>query len=176
MYTCSADKTIGVWDLVEGKRIKKYKDHEGVVNSIQAAHRGEEVILALNTLKYSLQLFVTTSDDCTVRLWDERVKKAVDKTELNYQTTSAVFNDTNEYIFYGGVDNQIKAWNIGSEDREEFTLLGHVDTITGKKTLQTNLHRLKLESQRKAYYFKCNGQNYQNVGHQPVCNRRIQMP
>jgi WD40 repeat protein len=63
------------------------------------------------------------------------VKKAVDKTELKYQTTSAVFNDTNEYIFYGGVDNQIKAWNISNEDKEEFTLLGHVDTITGKNIL-----------------------------------------
>jgi Prp8 binding protein len=50
MYSCSADKTIGVWDLVEGKRIKKYKEHEGVVNSIQAAHRGEEVIFKIVAL------------------------------------------------------------------------------------------------------------------------------
>ena len=118
MYSWSADKTVGVWDLIEGKRIKKYKDHEGIVNSVQAPKRGE-------------QIFVTTSDDCTVRMFDERVKQAVEKIKLNYQSTTATFSDTNEYIFYGGVDNQIKAWNVKSEETNEFSLLGHSDTITG---------------------------------------------
>mmetsp|Transcript_10632 Transcript_10632/g.10474 ORF Transcript_10632/g.10474 Transcript_10632/m.10474 type:complete len:154 (+) Transcript_10632:283-744(+) len=118
MYTCSADKTVSVWDLTEGKRLKKYKDHEGIVNSVQAGRRGEEI-------------FVTTSDDCTVRLFDERTRKAVEVLTLNYQPTTAIFNDTNEFIYYGGLDNQIKAWNIKTEEKEEFSLLGHTDTITG---------------------------------------------
>ena len=118
MYSCSADKTVSVWDLVEGKRIKKYKDHEGVVNSVQAGKRGEEV-------------FVTTSDDCTVRLWDERTKQAAETIKLKYQTTTATFSDTNEYIFYSGLDNQIKAWNLKNQETNEYSLLGHTDTVTG---------------------------------------------
>ena len=86
MYSCSADKTVAVWDLIEGKRIKKYKDHEGIVNSVQAPKRGE-------------QMFVTTSDDWTVRLFDERIKQAASTVKLTYQATTATFSDTNDYIF-----------------------------------------------------------------------------
>lgn len=118
MYSCSADKTVAVWDLIEGKRIKKYKDHEGIVNSVQAPKRGE-------------QMFVTTSDDWTVRLFDERIKQAASTVKLTYQATTATFSDTNDYIFYGGIDNQIKAWNLKSDESNEFNLLGHTDTITG---------------------------------------------
>jgi Prp8 binding protein len=118
MYSCSADKTINVWDLIEGKRIKKYKDHDGIVNSVQAARRDENV-------------FVSSSDDMTVKLFDERVKQAVDSLKLNYQPTCATFSDTNEYVFYGGLDNQIKAWNLKNEESNEFTLIGHTDTVTG---------------------------------------------
>lgn len=88
------------------------------MNSVQTPNKGEDI-------------FVTTSDDCTVKLFDERVKQAVSSTKLNYQPTTAVFNDTMEYIFYGGVDNQIKAWNIKTEETKEFILLGHTDTVTG---------------------------------------------
>lgn len=120
---------MSVWDLVEGKRLKKYKDHEGIVNSVQVAKRGEP-------------MFVTTSDDCTVRLFDERVKQAVETTKLTYQTTTATFSDSNDYIFYGGLDNQIKAWNIKGEDKNEFSLLGHVDTITGISLSHDGKHLL----------------------------------
>lgn len=118
MYSWSADKTISIWDLVEGKRIKKYKDHEGIVNSVQCAKRDENI-------------FVSTSDDCTVKLFDERVKEAIDTVTLSYQATTACFNDSCETIFYGGLDNQVKAWNLKSDDKTEYTLLGHTDTITG---------------------------------------------
>ena len=77
-----------------------------------------------------------------MRLFDERTRKNVETTKLGYQTTTATFGDTNEFIFYGGVDNQIKAWNIKSEDKEEFSLLGHTDTVTGKNPLKFPLFSL----------------------------------
>ena len=163
MYTCSADKTINVWDLVEGKRIKKYKDHEGVVNSVQSAKRGESI-------------FCSSSDDMTVRLFDERAKQAVDTTKLNYQPTSATFSDTNEYIFYGGLDNQVKAWNIKSADINEFNLLGHTDTITGKLSTILTLFRHKSKSQWQISIDQLHGQNCQNVGYQSICCRRVPVP
>ena len=104
IYSWSADKTISIWDLVEGTRIKKYKDHTGIVNSVYAAKRSDN-------------LFVSTSDDCSVKLFDDRQKEAFDTIDLNYQATTAWFDDSNEYIYYGGLDNQIKAWNIKSEEK-----------------------------------------------------------
>ena len=46
--------------------------------------------------------------------------------------TSVAFNSTNEYVFFGGLDNTIKALNL-KKNEVEFWLLGHTDTITGLK-------------------------------------------
>ena len=40
------------------------------------------------------------------------------------------FSATNEYVFFGGLDNSIKALNL-KKNAIEFALLGHTDTITG---------------------------------------------
>lgn len=40
------------------------------------------------------------------------------------------FSYTNDYVFFGGLDNSIKALNLRRNDIE-FGLLGHTDTITG---------------------------------------------
>ena len=56
--------------------------------------------------------------------------------ELKYQITSVAISD--KYIFYGGVDNSIKAWNLVSGNFLEFALLGHKDTITGIRISKSN--------------------------------------
>ena len=40
------------------------------------------------------------------------------------------WSSTNEYVFFGGVDNSIKALNL-KKNAIEFALLGHTDTVTG---------------------------------------------
>lgn len=44
IYSCSADKTVCIWDIYEAKRIKKLKGHEGIINSIDSSRRGPELV------------------------------------------------------------------------------------------------------------------------------------
>lgn len=117
LYSCSADKTFSAWDVIEGVRIKKYRGHEGVVNSVDASQTGSDIV-------------VTAGDDFAVKLWDLRAKSAVMEQKMTYQVTAVRFGPANEYVFFGGLDNQIKAWNVKT-NTIEFSLIGHEDTITG---------------------------------------------
>lgn len=73
---------------------------------------------------------MTGSDDYTVKLWDARARNFISSYELNYQITSVCFNNTNDYIYFGGLDNSIKALNL-KKNAIDFSLLGHTDTVTG---------------------------------------------
>jgi Prp8 binding protein len=44
LFSCSADKTVSIWDVFESKRIKKMKGHEGFVNSIDSTKKGTELV------------------------------------------------------------------------------------------------------------------------------------
>lgn len=44
--------------------------------------------------------------------------------------TAVAFSGGNEYVFFGGIDNSIKALNL-RKNEVEFGLLGHTDSITG---------------------------------------------
>ena len=81
------------------QRIRKLKGHSNVVNSIDVVKRGSEMI-------------VSGSDDYTVKIWDPRAKSFIASYELNYQITSVAFSYTNDYIFFGGLDNSIKALSL----------------------------------------------------------------
>jgi Prp8 binding protein len=66
-------------------------------------------------------------------MWDERVRNFVASYELDYQLTSVAFSRggmAGDYIFFGGLDNSIKAINV-KKNAIEFSLLGHLDTVTG---------------------------------------------
>lgn len=113
LYSAGSDNMIIVWDTVEGKLLKKLKGHSAVINSISVRNG----------------LILSGSDDCTVKLWDEKDKEPVQELTLTYPITAVALGQS--YAFYGGVDNSIKAWNLTTEAPEEFTLLGHADTISG---------------------------------------------
>lgn len=70
------------------------------------------------------------SDDCTVKMWDARAKSFIASYELDYQVTCVNFSQDNNYLFFGGIDNSVKALNL-TKNEVEFALLGHGDTITG---------------------------------------------
>merc|ERR1712168_231621 len=99
IYTCSVDKTIAVWDLNVGDRIKKLKGHAGFINTLDVARRGPTVIC-------------TGSDDGTTKLWDTRSKTPVSSFQNVYQVTAVQFNDTAEQILTGGIDNDVKVWDL----------------------------------------------------------------
>jgi len=117
LYTASADKTGGVFDIEAGERIKKMRDYTSFVNSVCGTRRGTPLVL-------------TGSDDCLAMLWDVRVRRPVHTYKHDFQLTSVAFNDDGFQVFTGGIDNQIQCWDTRKE-KVVYTLSGHDDTLTG---------------------------------------------
>uniref|UniRef100_A0A1A9X086 U5 small nuclear ribonucleoprotein 40 kDa protein n=1 Tax=Glossina brevipalpis TaxID=37001 RepID=A0A1A9X086_9MUSC len=117
IFTCSTDKTLAIWDIVTGQRIRRLKGHSNFVNTVHGTRRG-------------MQMLCSGADDRTVRLWDSRKKLSTLTLEASYQVTSATFNDIGDQIISGGIDNGIKVWDIRKQEVLHH-LKGHTDTITG---------------------------------------------
>lgn len=117
IFTASADKTGAIFDVEYGVRIKRFRGHASFVNAICGARRGDPIVL-------------TGSDDCTAMLWDTRVKKAIQTFEGDYQITAVSFSDDSIQMFSGGIEEEIKCWDI-RKGKTVYTLKGHTDTVTG---------------------------------------------
>lgn len=116
IVTCSIDKTLSLWDAEVGEKIRKYRGHQTFVNACGIARRGP-------------QMLCSGSDDGTIRLWDSRRKLSVTSLQSTYQVTAISFSDTAEQILSGGIDNDIKVWDLRKND-VVFKMRGHSDTVT----------------------------------------------
>lgn len=116
LYTACADGEVSTWDVHSGTRLRRHTGHDDIVNTVDAYRRGTEIL-------------VSGSDDATIGLWDPRQKGAIGHMETTYPVTAVAFNDTGSQIFSGGLDNDIKVWDI-RRMAVVSTLVGHADTIT----------------------------------------------
>ena len=71
IYTASTDKTIMIWDAKVGQRVKKFKGHPSIVNSVSVVSNNRE-------------LFCSGADDAKIRLWDKRNKNTVHTIDGKY--------------------------------------------------------------------------------------------
>ncbi|KAK9138638.1 hypothetical protein Sjap_009232 [Stephania japonica] len=117
IISASPDKTLRAWDVETGKQIKKMVEHSSFVNSCCPSRRGPPLI-------------VSGSDDGTAKLWDLRQRGAIKTFPDKYQITAVSFSDAADKIFSGGIDNDIKVWDV-RRNEVTMTLQGHSDTITG---------------------------------------------
>mmetsp|Transcript_19580 Transcript_19580/g.30672 ORF Transcript_19580/g.30672 Transcript_19580/m.30672 type:complete len:338 (-) Transcript_19580:138-1151(-) len=117
IWSCSADKTVNLWDAETGKRIKKYTGHSSFVNSIAATRKGTS-------------LAVSGSDDGMIMVWDQRVRNPIHTLTDRFQVTAVEFSEDGQKVYSGGLDNEIKVWDLGQED-VDMSMMGHTDTITG---------------------------------------------
>lgn len=85
IYTASTDKTVGIFDVATGERVKRLKGHTGYVNSANPARRGPPLV-------------VSGSDDCCIKVWDQRHRGVINSLNSTYQVTAVSFNDTAEQI------------------------------------------------------------------------------
>ena len=59
-----------------------------------------------------------------------RTKQETFRNKFKYQITAVAFNSSNDQVFVGGIDNQIKIFDLRKRQIEN-TLIGHTDTISG---------------------------------------------
>lgn len=117
LYTCSTDKTLAIWDVGSAQRVRKLKGHTGFVNSVRGTRRGQ-------------QMLVSGADDSAVKLWDARKRYAVHTFDSGYQVTAVCYNDTAETVITGGLDNDLKVWDLRT-NAVLYELKGHTNTVTG---------------------------------------------
>ena len=121
LLSCSADKTVALWDANKGARIRKYTDHKGIVNSCALA-------------SHSTGLSCSGSDDSSVLVWDTRSRKYIQSIPHDYQVlnsykslcllvfsfvasalvvsvlqvTSVCMSTDGYTVFSGGIDNTVR--------------------------------------------------------------------
>ncbi|SBT74896.1 U5 snrnp-specific protein, putative [Plasmodium malariae] len=116
-YICSvsADHNACIWDVENETRIKNFKGHTSIVN-------------ALDIINYNL--FVTCSDDCTLKFWDIRCKKLVHTIKEDFPLLAVCSDKKGEFIYVSSVDNTIKIYDCKNYKLKN-TLTGHKNYISG---------------------------------------------
>ncbi|CAM9381370.1 unnamed protein product [Heterosigma akashiwo] len=99
LVSASADKTLCLWDPNAGKLKKKLTGHTGIVNSCVFGKRGGTMV-------------VSGSDDGTVRVWDTRVRNAIDTFESKWPVLAVEVARDDDVVYTGGLDNEVKAWDL----------------------------------------------------------------
>ena len=94
LVSVSADKLVSLWDGNKGVRIRKYTEHDGIVNTCSVC-TGDS------------NLFVTGSDDGKLLVWDVREKASVSSIECEYPVLSSCLNESGSAVYIGGIDNSI---------------------------------------------------------------------
>ncbi|OQR93216.1 WD domain-containing protein [Achlya hypogyna] len=120
LVSASADKTVGLWDAETGRRLKNFKTHTGIVNSVCPVPKGP-------------QTFISGSDDRTIKLWDTRLKREVNNIEERFQVTAVCFGGDSNTVFSGGVDGLVKQWDMRKSEA------GPVDIFAGHSEIITSL-------------------------------------
>ncbi|KAH8887826.1 WD40 repeat-like protein [Thozetella sp. PMI_491] len=119
LFSASADMHLASWDLTSGSRIRRYVGHEEIINALDIAKRGED-------------LLISGSDDGSIGLWDPRTKTAVDYIQTEFPITAVAISEAGNEIFSGGIDNDIKVWDIRKKS-VVYSMIGHQDTVTTLK-------------------------------------------
>jgi Prp8 binding protein len=117
IYSASADKTLGVWDAVMGRRVRKLAEHISFVNSCCPSIKGD-------------QMLISGSDDGSAKLWDVRKKNSVQTYDHKFQVTAVAYSLNGEHIYTGSLDSKIRVWDI-RKNAVVITLDSHLDTVTG---------------------------------------------
>merc|ERR1719322_180443 len=128
IYTASTDKTVGLFDIETGEKIKRMKGHNGIVNACSVSRRGNELV-------------ASASDDCTVKIWDSRRRSAIKSFQSKYQVTSICFDDGAQNVITSGIDNDIKIWDL-KNDKLPIEMYGHADTVTSLSLSHNGHHVL----------------------------------
>eukprot|EP01100_Stratorugosa_tubuloviscum_P009439 TRINITY_DN3970_c0_g3_i1.p1 TRINITY_DN3970_c0_g3~~TRINITY_DN3970_c0_g3_i1.p1 ORF type:complete len:355 (+),score=137.88 TRINITY_DN3970_c0_g3_i1:129-1193(+) len=119
IFSASADKTAGYWDAEIGQRVRKLVGHTAPVNSCSTTATSSTI--------------ATSSDDLTIKIWDVRVKGYQHSIKNTYQNLAVCFGNSPDVLFSGGIENDIKSWDLRKTESPTMLLKGHTDAVTGLK-------------------------------------------
>lgn len=115
LVSASADNNLLLWDVETGTRVKSFKGHSSVVNSVDVINN------------YNI---VSCGDDGFVKFWDFRVKNTIHNIKHEFPLLAVHSEKSGKNIYTSCVDNTIKSYNYNTYKlNEEFC--GHNDFITG---------------------------------------------
>ncbi|RWS29232.1 U5 small nuclear ribonucleoprotein 40 kDa protein-like protein [Leptotrombidium deliense] len=117
LFTTSTDKTVVMWDSQTGARIKKFKGHNGIVNSCHTSRRGPNLVCS-------------GGDDCHIKIWDTRKKGVIHSFKEKYPVLAVTFNENSDQVVIGGIENLVKVYDL-RKNEILYTMMGHYDSVTG---------------------------------------------
>lgn len=118
IFTASTDNTVGMWDTRRLVRTKRLKSHTGIVNAVDSSK------------KMSTGLLVSGSDDCTIKLWDTRIRRCINTHKDQCQILAVSFNGSSDQVIYSGIENVVKVFDL-RKNCILYNLVGHLDSVTG---------------------------------------------
>jgi Prp8 binding protein len=124
--TASADKTVQLWDVLTGTRLRKWQEHTGIVNAVSSS---------------SNNMVVSVSDDGSCIHWDGRQKQSVGRMQTDYPILAVAAGTDGNHVYTAGIDHQITCWDVGMQ-RPVYGMKGHGDTVTSLAMNHAGTHLL----------------------------------
>lgn len=121
LYSCAADKTLVAWDAEYGERVLRLTGHTSHVNSVAAARKARGML-------------ASGSNDCSCRIWDDRVRGSVQHIGTRFQTLAVELEADGQRLFAAGLDHVVRVFDLRRAEGAEsavLTLEGHSDSVTG---------------------------------------------
>ena len=113
--SCSADKTVKLWDLKERKLLWTAKGHTDAVNRI-AFHPTHECV-------------ASASRDGTIKIWDLKTGKEIRTLKGHEGSVQALaFHPNGKILATGGADKTIRFWHVKTGELVR-TLIGHESSV-----------------------------------------------
>ena len=132
LVSCSPDMTVRAWDTLTGEQLSSLREHTAVVNCVAVTPSGHALV-------------ASASDDGTVKLWDTRSRKAsstLAEPGNKFALCAVGITENGEYVYAGGIDNAVKAWDLRKDNELCMRMAGHEDTITGLSVSPDGTHVL----------------------------------
>jgi Prp8 binding protein len=126
--TASADKTVQLWDVLTGTRLRKWQEHSAIVNSVSTAADNNNMVFSV-------------SDDGSCLQWDRRQKSSVGCLSTDYPVLAVAAGHTGNHVYTAGIDHTITCWDVGMQ-RPVYGMKGHADTVTSLAINKAGTHLL----------------------------------
>ncbi|ODV98160.1 hypothetical protein PACTADRAFT_47964 [Pachysolen tannophilus NRRL Y-2460] len=98
LITSSADTTLGYWDSITGKRVRKCSGHDLCVNQVAFVD--------------GVNVCVSSGDDGYLLLWDFRTKDYVGEFKSEYPLLTCITNNAKDTVYCSGIDPTIYAIDL----------------------------------------------------------------